>query len=160
MNTRYAWILIMMIALAAPACSKNQDEGKISNPEEKLLQVFTSELATIREYKNKSYADYLAYQNSIFKKRIKWTITLIENINKNYDSLTTDLKISYEEKWQHKFQPVIDDIDKEMRDLATRATTNLSEKEIARIEELQVQREKLEKSAPLVHLKPKFYQDR
>lgn len=152
-------IIPLYLLLLIAACAQEGGKPNIAEPEEKLLQVFVDELATIESYMNKPYDTYLEYQNSIFLKRIRWTIDLINAINTKYDAMTTDSRISYEEKWQHKFQPVIDDIDKKSRELATRATANMKPADIAKIESLQVKRENLEKKAPLVKLKPVFYRD-
>lgn len=156
MNLRFASIFLS-VALLFFACHKTTGDSPISDPEEKLLKVFKDELATLDEFKDKSYAQYLEHQNEVFPQRTRHTLKLIEAINAKYDAMTTDMRISYEEKWQRQFQPVIDDLTQRTRDMATRATADLKPDDIGKIEALHVKRENLEKKAPMVKLKPQFY---
>ncbi|OVE81960.1 hypothetical protein BVY03_01540 [bacterium K02(2017)] len=134
------------------------EEQLVKKPihEEKLLNIFRMEYNLTEQYQE-HYILYLRYQLKHFKKKNQLTNDTIKLINDIYDGLSEDEKSDYQLKWQSKFQPIIDKLHHNTRQMIINESKVLSQDKMAQIQELTTKIELLEKDLPRVTLAPQFF---
>lgn len=149
----FSFLFLGAVFLGLVQCQKANDE---MSPEQKLLNLFKLELRLVEAYKE-NYVAYMVYQVNNFGKKNRLMSESIEAINDKFSKMTTDERREYQFAWQSKFQPIIDKIYEATRKMILTQTKNLDQKNMARIQELTIKMEILEKEVPSAKLKPQFF---
>lgn len=147
------WILIVLVLSTFCQCQKHAEELR---PEEKLLNLFRHELQLVEQHQE-DYVSYMIWQVEHFKDKQKLTGKLIQQINEHYQGLSENEQSEYMIYWQRQYQPVIDAIYANTRNMILNQTKELNSENMARIQEMSIKMEILEKEAPSSKLIPQFF---
>lgn len=156
MKYYFRFFLLGIIALTFIQCDMNHKEDDLIL-EEKLLYLFKNELKAIKTFQKESYIKYLEYQILTFKEKQIRLNGIIKSINNKFASMDQEEQSQYQKKWALKFQPLINSIDLELKNLSYSYTANLTPKRMATIQKLVKKISEQEKSVKKVDLKPKFF---
>lgn len=144
-------LILILTSFIAASCQSER------TAEEKLLGVFQHKLSTLKSHEKDSYASYMHAENKSFPRDRKRVNALILRINTEYAKMSEKTRKAHEKKWQHKFQPVVDEIFRRTHNLVAHETNMLTQKMMAEIEKLSIQRKAMEKKLPEEKLKPTFF---
>lgn len=153
-NRRFKFILFSLLSLIV---AYHVFQTRVS-VEERLLESFQAELKMVNSYQT-DYVGYMTRQIDDFQKKQNETSRLIQQINEKYLGLSDSERIAYQKKWQKIFQPVIDEIYNQTRNMILVQKAKADAGQLVKIQELTVRMELLEKETAVTKILPQFFEE-